>query len=138
MSNYYVITSESSRGKEYSPIYLWVINGEHMFQSNLYDATKFTSEELAQKRIGLLKELHPEGLFDIIPVDYRIFGMKPRNVINFEAGYISHNELEPYYYGKDIKRIQRSYGDFPKGFFKSPDCALSWYDSLYDKRGNKR
>lgn len=123
--NYFILytTAKDDGG----PVYIWCIGGGHMTQSNLYDATKFTTRALAEKRLEVVKGINgfKDRVFDIIEVDRRIYGLEPRHVINYEPGFISEDELRPYNFtDHELKIIREMYFKYPKGFFKNPRCAL--------------
>ena len=123
---FYLIIAESIAGANY----LWLINGDHMIQSNLYDATKFTTRKLAEKRLNIVKEIFKEYKCDIISIDKRVFGRGVRHVIDFEPGYISTGELNAFD-DNQKKYIRRMYAEKPNGFFESPKQALCFYDEMY-------
>lgn len=122
---YYEIMTTGSSDKQ-GPVYVWIIEGDHMLQSSIYDATKFTTRELAEKRIEIIKNIFTDRDFNIVKIDKRIFGDTPRNVMNYEAGYISNAELNSYakFTDNQKKTIKSMYAKYPKGFFKNPRCAL--------------
>lgn len=123
--NYFVIYSTALDDGQ--PVYVWVIGGGHMTQSSLYDATKFTTRAFAEKRLEIVRNIKGfQGRsFDIIEVDRRIFGTQPRSVVNYDAGWISEDELNQYNFtDKERKIIRQNYFNYPSGYFRFPTCAL--------------
>ena len=125
-SNYYIIVSEN---EDQEILYLWIINGEHMLQSNIYDSSKFLSRELAEKRLEIVSKEFEDNVFDIIPINQLIFGGMPKHIERLESGYITNKELQEYS-KEDQKKIKIAYSKYPKDFFNTPKAALCGYDTL--------
>lgn len=79
---YYLIYTTSRHYDQECPSYLMLVNG-HMLQSNLYDATKYTKRDTAEKELEVTANIFKDKKFEIIPVDRRIFGEKPRWVEDY-------------------------------------------------------
>ena len=124
ISNYkmYYLVATTSTCDENLPVFLWIINGGHMFQFGTTDATKFTSEELAQKRIELLNSINPDTTYSIVPVGAGLFGGYLKNVMDYEAGYIDSDEVRTYgkFTKREVEYIKRQYSNYPKGHFSTP------------------
>ena len=67
----------------YLTSYNMVLGGRNFgLQSNLYDALKFTEEEIAQKWYDYAKSKFEDRVWEIVPIDSRLFGrQKPCYVI---------------------------------------------------------
>lgn len=80
---YLLLTTGNRDGQEY-PVYFQYVNEGYLLQGNIYDANKYTSDAVASDKI---KEMESLNLFNdypkfvIVPVDKRVFGNTPRNVI---------------------------------------------------------
>lgn len=81
---YYVLYTTSIIYEQESPVYIWLIDGGHMIQGSIYDATKYESFDDAVEEVIITRKIFKNRKFEIIPIDRRIFGAIPRNVISTE------------------------------------------------------
>lgn len=79
-SDFYVIVSDSLN-EENVIVYLLMTKDGNMLQSNLYDASKFASRELAEKQLDIVDKEFGDNIFDIIPVNQLIFGVMSKHVV---------------------------------------------------------
>ena len=82
MQEYYLIYTTSKVYGEDVPCYLTITKGGRILQRNIYDSSKYINLIEATKELNKASKEFTDTEFEIIAIDRRVFGRKPRFVID--------------------------------------------------------